>query len=166
MAKRILGREQLKRKLRALPKAATDELRKAMARSADEIVALARALVPVDQGDLRDSIGWVWGRKAPKGSLSLGTVESGVEGSNLVITVYAGNDEAFYARWVEFGTAPHAVGSGSDLSSKKGKQYGQMHPGAKASPFFFPAYRTLKKRIKNRHTRAVNKVSRQIAAQG
>lgn len=50
--------------------------------------------------------------------------------------------DAFYAKFVEFGTAPHAVGKGSDLtraSGRPGKQTGGLHPGARAKPFLFPA---------------------------
>lgn len=100
-----------------------------MEKSADEIVALAKRLCPVDQGDLRDSIGWTWG-DAPEGSVVLASTKGAV----LRITIFAGNDEAFYARWVEHGTAAMA-----------------------AHPFFFPAFRILKKRANNRTKRAVAK---------
>jgi HK97 gp10 family phage protein len=92
-------------------------------------VALAKRLCPVDDGTLRDSIGWTWG-DAPAGSMVL----AATKGAALRITIYAGNDEAFYARWVEFGTA-NALPQG----------------------FFLPAYRMLKKRANGRIKRAVNK---------
>lgn len=155
MASRIKGADQLKRKLRDLPKSARDELAKAMERSAREIVALAKSLAPKDSGALRDSIGWVWGRNIPKGAMSLGTVGAD-DGKGLVITIYAGNDEAFYARWVEFGSAPHING---------GIFAGTQHPGTAAQPFFYPAYRTFRGRAQRRNSRALGKAIK-IVAQG
>ena len=55
----------------------------------------------------------------------------------MTITIYAGDDKAFYARFVEFGTVK-----------------------MKAIPFFFPAYRTNKKRAKSRVRRAHTKAAK------
>ena len=44
---RIQGLEKLSRKLKAIPKAAEDEARKAVVKGANEIAALQRNLVPV-----------------------------------------------------------------------------------------------------------------------
>jgi HK97 gp10 family phage protein len=104
-----------------------------MEKSAQEIVALAKHLCPVDSGDLRDSIGWTWG-DAPAGSMVLASTG----GAALRITIYAGDSDAFYARWLEFGTVKMA-----------------------AHPYFFPAYRTLRKRVKGRTKRAINKAVKQ-----
>lgn len=137
----VQGVKSLDRKLRAFPEAARREIAKAMERSAEEVVALARSLVPVDTGRLRDSIGWTWG-SAPKGSIALGTVrQSGKGTGNMAITIFAGNDEAFWARWVEFGTSH-----------------------SRASPYFFPSYRAVRKRIRGRVTRAINKSAKTVAA--
>jgi len=118
----ISGLDRLQAKLRAMPREAKEEIRTALNRSADEVVNLARTLAPVADGDLRGSI-----RK-----------ESGSH--DLKIDVKAGNEKAFYARWVEFG-APHRT----------------------ATPFFFPAYRSLKKRIRSRLTRASTKAAKKVA---
>lgn len=128
--------ERLQRKLQALPRIARQEIEKAMEKSAAEMVTLARSLVPVDSGDLRQSIGWTWG-EAPKGSIRLGTVGGGAA----TITIFAGNSEAFYARWVEFGTQK-----------------------MRAQPYFFPAYRALRKRAKSRIRRAGTKAAKKVAA--
>src|SRR5690606_25076602 len=104
-----------------------------------------KSLVPVDSGALRDSIGWTWG-DAPKGSITLGRVKATKEGDE-VITIYAGtrnknlgDKDAFYVRFVEFGTqnmAPH--------------------------PFFYPSYRALRRRVKSRVTREMKKAIREGA---
>jgi len=150
----VLGLTRLNRKLKAMPEAAKAEIAKAMEQSAKEIVALAKSLAPVDDGDLRDSIGWTWGA-APQGAVTLGKVKA--SGGNLVITVYAGGGDAFYARFVEFGTAPHL---------NDGRFAGSEHPGTAAQPFFYPSWRAGRKRAKGRVTRAITKAAKRVAAGG
>lgn len=119
-----------------------------MEAKADEIVAMMKSLVPVDDGVLRDSIGWTWG-KAPKGALVIASVQSTGE-DGMTITIYAGNSEAYYARWVEFGTARHVNG---------GKFAGSQHPGTTAQPFFYVSWRANKRRT----VRAIRKATRDAA---
>lgn len=138
---KVIGLPKLRKKLEALVAVGRDEIRRAMEASADEIVALAKSLAPVDKGDLKDSIGWTWG-KAPKGAMTLGKVQSDGVDSEFTITIYAGNSEAYYARWVEFGTQKMA-----------------------AQPYFYPSYRALRRRSKSRVTRAVTKAIKKVAAQ-
>lgn len=128
MVTRVLGLDRLRKKLKRFPDVVQAEIRKAMETSANEIVALAKSLVPVDGGTLRDSIGWTYG-DAPEGAMVLGRVQSSRSG-NLVITIYAGGGDAFYARFVEFGTAPHVNG---------GRFAGSANPGTSAQPFFYPS---------------------------
>ena len=137
---RIIGLAKLQKKLNAMPKSVKQEIRKALEQSANEIVDMMRNLVPVDEGDLRDSIGWTYG-DVPKGSTALGSVRASELTGDLTITVYAGNSTAFYARWVEFGTQK-----------------------MQAQPFFYPAYRALRRRAKGRVTRATNKAAKKVAA--
>jgi len=59
--------------------------------------------------------------------------------------VIAGDEKAFYARWVEFGTAAR-----------------EGHPGTAPQPFFFVAYRALRKRLRGRLTRAFTKAKKEI----
>lgn len=145
---KIQGLDRLKRKLAKLPAVAKQMIRQAMEAKASEIVAMMKNLVPVDDGTLRDSIGWTWG-KAPKGSLTLASVQATGDG-DMTLTIYAGNKEAFYARWVEFGTARHENG---------GLFAGSIHPGTTAQPFFFVSWRANKRRT----VRAVRKASRDAA---
>lgn len=136
---KIIGTEKLKRKLEALVAVGKVEIKKAMETSADEIVALAKNLVPVDKGGLRDSIGWTWG-KAPKGAMTLGKVQTDAVESGFTITIYAGNSDAYYARWVEFGTQKMM-----------------------AQAYFYPSYRALRKRSKSRVSRAIGKAAKKVA---
>lgn len=145
---KILNLARLHRKLKRLPQVATQHIRSEMEKIADNIVAMMKSLVAKDEGDLRDSIGWTWG-KAPKGSMVISTVKASL-GGDLTLTIYAGNAEAYYARWVEFGTASHP---------NKGKFTGTTHPGTSAQPFFYVSWRANKKGA----VRAVRKASRDAA---
>ena len=118
---------------------AKDQIRQALEAAADEIVEMAQRLAPVDKGELRDSIGWTWG-KAPKGSITLGKVAENSLAGDFTITVFAGNGVAYYARFVEFGT--------------------QKMP---AQPYFYPAYRATKKRAKSRVRRSITKAAKAVA---
>ncbi|MBL4761715.1 MAG: HK97 gp10 family phage protein [Gammaproteobacteria bacterium] len=115
-----------------IPKEVRKEAKVALAIWADKIVASAEDNVPQKTGALHNSIGWVWGNKAPKGAMVIGSVNS--DDPDLTITVFAGDDEAFYARLIEFGSRTRA-----------------------AHPYFFPAYRLQKKGGKSRLTRAIKK---------
>lgn len=133
------------------------EVGKAMERAAKNIVADMKKNVPVYagpeitrsdgspiiKGALRDSIAWTWGN-APKGAIIIAKSNQVRKGKSLMkITIYAGGKgpggDAFYARWVEFGT----------------KQWA-------GSPFFFFTYRGHKRRAKAGVSRALNKAIKQV----
>lgn len=163
----IKGLSKLQQKLSALPDAVKEEISKAMEQGAQEIVDFARRLVPVDEMTLYESIGWTWG-EPPEGALVLARSKRR-QGDGLRITVYAGGGEAFYARWVEFGTAPHNVARGGGTVAGRrslASGGGLGHPGARAQPFFFPAYRASRRRIRSRISRATNAAARKQAARG
>lgn len=125
---------RLEQRLKAIPIAVRQAVSHSLEKSAQEIVDLAKRLCPVDDGTLRDSIGWTWG-DAPEGSIVL----AATKGAALRITIFAGDNDAFYARWVEFGTAnslPHG--------------------------FFLPAYRALKRRNTNRTKRDISKAVKAV----
>ncbi|OHV84159.1 HK97-gp10 family putative phage morphogenesis protein [Rhizobium sp. LCM 4573] len=152
MADRIIGLTKLQQKLKRLPLVVKEQIRKAMEQGAEEIVDLAKSLVPVDSGALKNSIGWTWGR-APRGAMTLGTVQS--VGGDLTITIYAGDADAWYARFVEFGTKAHTAG---------GMFEGATIPAIPASPFFFVSFRALRRRVRSRITRGINKAAKQVTA--
>ncbi|MCV0396960.1 MAG: HK97 gp10 family phage protein [Rhizobiaceae bacterium] len=139
----VQGLRSLNRKLtKTIPDRVRQRTRAAMERGADEIVAMAKSLVPVAEGDLRDSIGWTWG-DAPKGATVLAQSEPTAGGER--ITIYAGGTnsrgvDVFWHRWQEFGTQHHAP-----------------------NPFFYVSYRTLKRRVKGRISREMKKAIREGA---
>lgn len=138
---KILGQAKLRKKLLSLVGVGKLGIVDAMETSADEIVGLAKRVAPVVSGDLQDSIGWKWGAP-PKRKRILGFIKitRPAKNDDFTITIFAGNEKAYYARWVEFG-----------------------RPGVPASPFFYPAYRASRRRARGRVTRAVNKAFKKVA---
>lgn len=153
---KILNLARLDRKLKRLPTVAKAEIKAGMEEAANEIVAMMQNLVPIgDSMALHDSIAWTWG-KAPRGSLAIATVKSSMA-SDLTLTIYAGDAEAFYARWVEFGIKAHVNG---------GMFAGSKHPGTRAQPFFYVSWRANKKPTKARVRKAVRTAARKVASSG
>lgn len=156
------GLSRIQQRMALIPKRVREAVKPALAKEAEEIVQLAKSLCPVaevDGGTLRDSIGWTFGA-APAGSIALA---HSVEGETSV-TIYAGNDEAFYARWIEFGTQSGVFGqrvgdpgAGIKQHKTKGRKSYRSHPGTAAQPFFFPAYRLSKKKAQARIKAAIRK---------
>jgi HK97 gp10 family phage protein len=144
----LKGLPQLKAKLIMMKQETMHSVRPAMEMAAQEIVDMMKRLVPIQHGDLQDSIGWTWGN-APKRSISF---SKNIAGNK--ITIFAGNEVAFYARWIEFGTAPHI---------NEGRFQGTEHPGTPPRPFFYPAFRALRKKAKLTMAKAIRQAVRQIA---
>jgi HK97 gp10 family phage protein len=158
MATKVQNLERLKRRLAAIPKAARAEIHKALEKGAQEIKTMARVMAPQDSGDLRNSVDYTFGAFTPENSNVRGVqAGAGLGDPDLSVTIHAGDAKAFYAAFIEFGTAPHPQG---------GQFTGTQHPGTPAQPFFFPAYRLLKKRVKSRINRAVKKAARNAVAGG
>lgn len=143
----VQGLDRLQRKLlRKIPDSVRDATRNAMAEGAARIVGMMKTLAPVKTGALRHSIGWTWG-EAPSGSMAIGQIKPRRAGDE-VITIYAGTrnkalgrGDAFYARFVEFGTVKMS-----------------------ARPFFYVSYRQHRKAVKSRVNRAMKKALKAAAA--
>lgn len=146
----VEGADELRKKLLALPEAFARLASPAIWTGAGEMVDTAKRYAPVEEGDLRDSIERHWtgtedglgaqgkdsaSRQAMKGEFKLSaTVTAG------------GTPEAGHAGWVEFGTSE-----------------GPGHVATPAQPFFFPAWRVIRKRVRNRINRAMREAIRQVA---
>ena len=129
----VKGLRSLERKLTVtIPRKVEAELRKTMARQANKIVAMMQSLAPFKDGDLEASIGWVWGTTIPDGAIPFGGV--GGSENDIVITIYAGSKEAYYALFQEFGTQDMA-----------------------ANPYFFPSWRYHKRGTKSAMARAIGR---------
>lgn len=114
-------------------------MRRAAAAGAEVIGDRARQLVPVDKGDLRDSIE-VTTKLAPRAK--------GMTRKASEIEVYVGptEDVRFRAHFIEFGTAPGKRGekAGERKTDVKqaigGRRVYRTHPGNKPQPFMRPAF--------------------------
>ena len=111
----------------------------AMETGADELVAMMRTLVPKDTGRLRDSIGWTWG-SAPKGAVVIASSSANDSGSR--ITVFVGDETTM-------------VGNRNQFQLARLQEFGTQ--AMRANPFFFSSWRTMKRRIRSRITREINK---------
>lgn len=132
----VVGLDRFTRRMtKTIPDSVRRATAEAMERQAERLVGEMRRLVPVDEGTLRDSIGWTWGQ-APAGTIALGTV-GGRSYSTMRITIFAGGGDAFHARFQEFGTI-------------------KMKP----TPFFFVSWRKLRRGIRSSITRAQKKAIR------
>lgn len=140
----VQGLDQLSARFGRLAPAIRAELARTLEAQAEKIVKDMRNLAPFESGALRRSIGWTWGN-APAGSVSVGQVK-GASYDQIAITIYAGTrdkslgaDDAFYARFQEFGTRKMA-----------------------ANPFFFPAYRANRTAVRAAISRGVKKAARSV----
>lgn len=130
--------------LKTIPAAVRGELREAVRKSAGVVVAAQRALAPVDDGDLRDSITFGMG---DAGDVPYAAFKAGGGGDpDLTAMITAGNTKVRYAHLVEFGTAPHPQG---------GKFAGTQHPGTPPRGFFLPGYRATRPLVKKLMRQAV-----------
>lgn len=150
---RVKNRDKLLRKLAALPQRVKDQIKPAIEEGAAEIVKMQKSLVPKgDTGALERSIRTARGTVNRRTAvLSTGEVKGDPD---LTLTIVAGDETAYYARWIEFGTAPH---------ENKGKFAGTQNPGIRAQPFFYPPVRALRRRVKSRITRATRKAAKEVA---
>ncbi|MFQ6550501.1 HK97-gp10 family putative phage morphogenesis protein [Aestuariibius sp. 2305UL40-4] len=131
----VQGLKKFERRWKAIPQRVRIELRSMMEKTADAIVEDMYDFAPQDTGDLAGSIAWTWG-DAPAGTMTLGTVAGG-DDPDLRITIYAGGDDQFYARFQEFGT---------------------VH--MPANPFFYPTWRVWRRRVRTRMRAAIRRGTR------
>src|SRR5262245_53865629 len=131
---KVIGIPSLKRKLDRLRKQVGPQLGAPMEEVAQRITSDMKNLVPVRFGDLRESIGWTWG-DAPKGSVFSKKVRAAQKRFNegrLVLTIFAGDEKAFYARFIEFGTQSHSLVRNASVARGLRQTGGATHPGTRA----------------------------------
>lgn len=132
----------------ALPKRAAVGASAALQANGEEAEAIIKGDVPVDDGTLRDSVGWKFG-DPPPGTLGIrdAIAQRGRARipEHLRISIFAGGKKAPHAHLVHNGT--------KSRERKDGRGTGIMPP----QPFFWPNIRSLRKRFKSRISRAVNK---------
>ncbi|MER9210063.1 HK97-gp10 family putative phage morphogenesis protein [Mesorhizobium sp. M0771] len=127
---------RLQRRLEAIPKTVRTAVVPSLVKSGEELAGTMRQLAETsrDTGALIESIAVTTpGASTPPYSQPGGTRVAG----ELEVLVTAGDQDVRYPHLVEYGTSKAA-----------------------AQPFFWPAFRLLQKRIKNRTRRAIGKAVR------
>lgn len=127
----------LSARLKAIPGAVVDGVRPALVKGAEEVAATMRALVPVDEGDLKASI-----TVTAPGQTTPAYAEGGgkrTAGSNQAL-VTAGSETVRHGHLQEFGTV---------------KQ--------EAQPFMRPGYRLAKPKAQRRINRAIGQAIKKAA---
>jgi HK97 gp10 family phage protein len=131
--------------LSSLPDAVKKQIRPTIEKNAKKINNLQKQLAPVDTGALRLNISYRMGvSPILSSSASFSTTGKQTGDPDLSAFIYAGTENkgepGWYARFIEFGTAPRAG-----------------HPGTSPQPFFYPAIRLLKRDVKRSIQRAFNR---------
>ena len=144
----VEGVAALRRKLtKKVPEALREQIKKDLEKWADEVVQMAKGLAPKKEHKLVNSIGWTWG-EAPAGSITIGTFRGNQFGT-MRVTIYAGDQTTM-------------------VTNKRGHKFQNawlQEVGTRAmqsTPYFFPAYRSLKKRGKARLARNTRKVIKSL----
>lgn len=144
----IRNKDRLFQKLTKLVPAIGAAVADANKQSAEEMVELARRFAPVKTGKLRDSIHY-----EPAGQPGSFRVVAGGEATTK--EARAGSGAAYdYALGVEFGTKAHV---------NAGEFKGSENPGVHRQPFFFPAFRVIRKKMRSRAGRAISKAIKAAA---
>jgi HK97 gp10 family phage protein len=146
----VRNKDRLAAKLARLAPATFTALAEANRQTADEMVDLARNFVPVHTGALRDSIVATGPGGTPPAYSQGGGHGEVPQGS---YAVSAGNSKVRYAHMVEYGTKPH---------ENAGEFPGTANPGAHRQPFFWPAYRVIRKKMRNRARAALRKAVKAV----
>jgi len=141
----VKGVSRFQRKMKAIPDSVREEVTRTIEGAANDLVADMRTLNPLPN---EIEINWTWG-DAPKGAVTLGRVGRN-RYDKIAATIYARGD-TFAAHWFEFGTAPR-------FQATTGRATGRIEE----SPFFFPAYRGNRRRLRARITRAVARGFRKV----
>lgn len=119
------NRRRFHLKMEQLPRAVRKDLATAAEQNAREVSARQVQTAPKDKGDLKNS------HKATPIKSPVNVVRWRIS---------AGDDKAFYARMIEFGTPRNA-----------------------AQPWFYPSYRVLRAKLKRRNATAARRAIRRIA---
>lgn len=169
---RTEGLDRLKAKFRALPTAIRKEVRVSMERVAQNVVDLAVHLAPVLKaphkgrvaGALKNSIDWGWGPPPASSIFGGGKNFQNYKEGDLKLSIYAGNELAWYARFVEFGVHKQTKGERVDnASGRRRKSKRNVFEGIPALPFFYPAWRAYRNSMKSAATTAAKKGAAAIA---
>jgi len=170
---RVEGIEETRRVFAQLSPVAIGRITNALNLGAEEIKVTAKALAPKDTGELAGAIEV---RRSLEGFSARGIigafhVAAGGGAAQTSVERFIGvfperkNSPGWYAAFVEFGTASRTKGKVYKTGSKRRKKKARdTHPGTTAQPFLFPAFWALRKRVKGRITRELNRGFKEFVA--
>jgi HK97 gp10 family phage protein len=136
----IKGFEELEKALSEFPqKLLKNAMRRALYAGVKIIATEAKIHCPVAPPSQTASV--KYGAKTGDLRRSIKIGANTIKGTSTVYGyVRAGNFKAYYARWVEFGTAAHRIAAKGGALSFDGNFYKSVaHPGATPHPFMRPA---------------------------
>ena len=170
MATRVKGLDKLKAQLNALPARAKAEAAQALAQQATQLTdAIAREHPCHRVGQGAGALGRGAGEEPP--TTATGVIRSQAPSPKAAylgkmgfsITILAGNDKAYYARWVEFGTSAAPAGRYQDAKGKTRTNKGAHH-ATPAQPFFYPTIRARQAQIRSRMVAAMRTAAKGVAS--
>lgn len=144
---RFRGKKRTLLSLGRLKPAIRQEIDAAHEKNANELATLARRWAPAREGGNQDL------KKSTKAVQEQ-------SGGTIRWRVVSGDEVAFYARMVEFGTAPGKRGDKATNASGRTRKVQRTHPGTSAQPYFYPAYRALRSRLKRRLSRGLSRAKK------
>lgn len=156
MAKRMRGKDRLRRILLGMPAKQRARVREALKQGAQEIVTAQKLLAPVRTGALQDSIKYTPGDQNVPAYAQFRS-KTPAKDPELAMIITAGNRKVREAHLVEFGTAPHSVAKGARRKKGYLQDKGPHHPGAAPHHFFLPGFTS--------HIRSVQRNIRKAAKQ-
>jgi HK97 gp10 family phage protein len=152
----VEGTQRLRRLLNRIPDEVTAEVKKEIDDGAELVKFEMLKRVPVRDGTLAASIE-IWSGK--DGLVKM--IGPGAKTRRAKL-------QAFYAKWVEFGTRPHSLSRGSRLAQPKRNRRGKnaggaQHPGTKPRPFIHPAFVAAKSKFRPRINAAIDRALKRVA---
>ena len=142
---KFTNRDRLRRRLKAIPIEVRKAAKGQLAANAAELVATQKRFAPVDDGALQASI----------------RHRDVSDSTRITQRVSAGNSAVPYAAWVEFGTK--GVAGEAPRQNRNYRRTEVMtkgsgtHHATEPHPFFWAAYRLLRRRFRARMTKAAKK---------
>lgn len=134
-------------------------MRQAMMYATKPTLDAMKSFAPVGDGVGKDYKGNPKSAGRLKKTIKRKFKTKGIGRSYAEIDVGAMGRDAYYAKWVEFGTAPHFINRGANRVNARGKVINKvsdskgtanerkMHPGSRPHPFIRPAWNMTKDQI-------------------
>lgn len=160
------------RQIRAIPAGVRMRIREANRKGVQDVAAAIRPRVQYLSKRLAATVGWSEGlppEVRSTGSFrlrarNLNTTEKALNSEGLLFTAYEGDDSAFWARWMEYGTRAGKrditpMRSRVYRRGKRVENYRRVinHPGTRPRPHFWPVVRMMRRQLKARVSRAISK---------